>query len=69
MVVQGLELQGWNEDKEEKRVQTFTVQFGIDETNLTSYKEDKIYDRVSIELLPYIPITTIYIILIVKFFH
>ena len=55
MVVQGLELQGWNEDKEEKRVQTFTVQFGIDETNLTSYKEDKIYDRVSIELLPYIP--------------
>ena len=46
MVVQGLEVQGWSEEKEERIIQMFTLEYGMNYENLTVYKEDKRYDKV-----------------------
>ena len=48
MVVQGIEMQGWSNGNDERLVKMFVLEYGMDENNLTSYRENEHYEKVSI---------------------
>ena len=50
MVVQGVEVQAWSQGGEVRGIRSFSVAYGVDEANLSVYKEDEKYRKVQSEL-------------------
>ena len=46
MVVQGIEMQGWSEGNDKRLVTMFSLEYGMDENNLTKYRENNKYEKV-----------------------
>ena len=46
MVVHGIEIQGWSEGNDRRLVTMFSLEYGMDENNLTKYLENHKYEKV-----------------------
>ena len=46
MVVQGIEMQGWDDGNDKRLVKMYALEYGMDENNLTKYRENANYEKV-----------------------
>ena len=46
MVVQGIEMQGWDDGNDKRLVKMYALEYGMDENNLTRYRENANYEKV-----------------------